>query len=261
MKRIYVAVWIKSENKAHRSLSRESLIWRIITMTVIVKCEETVWPLKAGVGTRGRTDRRASVLFGAGVFQPPARSDRSLAPQGLSSSGDAQQAVGWAGCSGAEANSNCWPGVCSGRGHQGWRGLQSVCGPRDMQGRERQSSAGRKHTSFTACEWSGGGCKVAEGPRLGEATPEVLRPGCLPWNLHDKLCLLPCPSWPLLNNTVLTLKVCYSKEFHYWRADIEGCIQSWGNKWITSMIYRFKGENDVKFPNDQDLIAFLKDEW
>ena len=82
----------------------------------------------------------------------------------------------------------------------------------------------------------------------------------LPWELQENLCLLPYPPWPLLKklNIVLTLKVFYLKEFHYWREYIEGWLQSWGSKLITDTIYGFKEENDIKFPNDQELIASLK---
>ena len=180
-----------------------------------------MWPLKAeGTVMVGRTREGFSRLC-EGVFQPPGQQG-SLVPQGLSQSGDAQQAIGWAGCRWGGGRQQLlalrvqWE--C---GHQGWRGLQSQCGPHVTCRAGNGSPVCAGSTCFTAYELysnsgfcvkdkAGWGCKVAEGPRLGEATPEVLHPGCLPWNLHDKLCLLPCPPWPLLNNIVLTLKVCYS---------------------------------------------------
>lgn len=85
-------------------------------------------------------------------------------------------------------------------------------------------------------------------------------PGCLPGEL-----LLPRPACLLLRklNIVLTLRVHYLKEFHYWRASIEGCIQRWGNKLITDKIYGFRRKtNDVKFPNHQVYCIFkMNDGW
>ena len=47
-------------------------------------------------------------------FSPQHSSDRSLAPQGLSSSGDAQQAIGRAGCSGRRPTATAGPGCAVG---------------------------------------------------------------------------------------------------------------------------------------------------
>lgn len=65
------------------------------------------------------------------------------------------------------------------------------------------------------------------GPWLGRAPRQVFTPGCLPGELQESRFLLLCSACLLLRklNIVLTLKVHYLKEFHYWRAYIEGCIQ------------------------------------
>lgn len=179
----------------------------------------------------------------------------------------------WPGCS-------RWHWVCSGSvdARDGEVFRASGWATHDMQaaqGREWESSAGRrpsKHMSYIAAlvsVWrkvrlrlqggrgttAGGGSTASLISRL----PTLAYLG-LPWELQENLCLLPYPPWPLLKklNIVLTLKVCYLKEFHYWREYIEGWLQSWGSKLIIDTIYGFKEENDVKFPNDQELIASLK---
>lgn len=239
-------------------------------MIIIVKCEETVCgPLKLrGPLTVGQTQKGFSPLWWRYVSAPRiAEITGSTRPELVwrcsASSRLSRVQVGRRPT--AATGTACAAGVWTPRME---RPAEPVWGPH-VTCRAGNGSPGQAGSScFTAYElYSNSGFCVkhsqAEAARQqrdhgrGRLRRKSYIQAAYPGTYRIN-CLLPCPPWPLLNSTVLTLKVCYSKEFHYWRAYTEGCIQSWGNKLMTDMIHRFKGGNDVKFPNDQELIAFLK---